>query len=143
MGQNEAIRQETVSDEFIEKKFRSFFVSPKEKFVCSLGNGYIQNFIANGFVNKGFAVVSDKRVYFNGKTYEVRNTRLKALSESRTVDLKDVTGTGVRSIKYPLLWIMAIVAFVFMFAITVIASFIFCVLSYPHTISPLSNSSNK
>lgn len=89
------------------EKFKHFFMNPKEQFVCALGNGYIQNYLAGGFVGKGFAVVSDKRVYFNGKTYEVHNSRLKATSESRTVDLKDVTGTGVRAIKYPLLWIVA------------------------------------
>ncbi len=93
-------------------------MNPKEQFVCALGNGYIQNYLAGGFVGKGFAVVSDKRVYFNGKTYEVRSSRLKATSESRTVDLKDVTGTGVRSIKYPLLWILAIVTAVLAVVIT-------------------------
>lgn len=87
-------------------------MNPKEQFVCALGNGYIQNYLAGGFVGKGFAVVSDKRVYFNGKTYEVHNSRLKATSESRTVDLKDVTGTGVRAIKYPLLKIFAIISVV-------------------------------
>lgn len=92
------------------EKFKHFFMNPKEQFVCALGNSYIQNYLAGGFVGKGFSVVSDKRVYFNGKTYEVHNSRLKVTSESRTVDLKDVTGTGVRSIKYPLLKIFAIIS---------------------------------
>lgn len=105
------------------EKFKQFFMNPKENFVCSLGNGYIQNFLANGSVGNGFAVVSDKRVYFNGKTYEVHNSRLKATSESRTVDLKDVTGTGVRAIKYPLLWILAIVTAVLAVVITTIVTF--------------------
>lgn len=108
------------------EKFKQFFMNPKEQFVCALGNGYIQNYLAGGFVGKGFAVVSDKRVYFNGKTYEVHNSRLKATSESRTVDLKDVTGTGVRAIKYPLLWILAIVAAVLAVVITTIVAFKLC-----------------
>lgn len=94
------------------EKFKHFFMNPKEQFVCALGNSYIQNYLAGGFVGKGFSVVSDKRVYFNGKTYEVHNSRLKVTSESRTVDLKDVTGTGVRAIKYPLLKIFAIISVV-------------------------------
>ena len=100
-------------------KFKHFFMNPKEQFVCALGNGYIQNFLANGYVGNGFAVVSDKRVYFNGKTYEVHNSRLKATSESRTVDLKDVTGTGVRAIVYPLLKIFAIISAVAMVLIAI------------------------
>lgn len=104
------------------EKFKRFFMNPKEEFVCALGNGYIQNFLANGSVGNGFAVVSNKRVYFNGKIYEVHNSRLKATSESRTVDLKDVTGTGVRAIKYPLLWILAIVAAVLLFVLAFVFS---------------------
>lgn len=92
------------------EKYKRFFMNPKENYVCALGNGYIQKFLANGSIGNGFSVVSDKRVYFNGKIYEVHNSRLKATSESRTVDLKDVTGTGVRAIKYPLLLIAAIVS---------------------------------
>ena len=107
MEHNETLQQEPLIVDNNEKKFKHFFMNPKETYVCSLGNGYIQNYLAGGFVGKGLAVVSDKRVYFNGKTYEVRNSRLKATSESRTVDLKDVTGTGVRAIKYPLLWRVA------------------------------------
>lgn len=120
MEHNETLQQEPLTADNNEKKFKRFFMNPKEKYVCSLGNGYIQNYLAGGFVGKGFAVVSDKRVYFNGKTYEVHNSRLKATSESRTVDLKDVTGTGVRAIKYPLLWILAIVAAVLAIVITTI-----------------------
>lgn len=120
MEHNETLQQEPITVDNNEKKFKRFFMNPKEKYVCSLGNGYIQNYLAGGFVGKGFAVVSDKRVYFNGKTYEVHNSRLKATSESRTVDLKDVTGTGVRAIKYPLLWILAIVVAVLAVVITTI-----------------------
>lgn len=120
MEHNVTLQQEPLTVDNNEKKFKRFFMNPKEKYVCSLGNGYIQNYLAGGFVGKGFAVVSDKRVYFNGKTYEVHNSRLKATSESRTVDLKDVTGTGVRAIKYPLLWILAIVAAVLAVVITTI-----------------------
>lgn len=104
------------------EKFKRFFMNPKERFVCALGNGYIQNFLADGYVGKGFAVVSDKRVYFNGKSYEVHSRRLKAMNESRIVDLKDVTGTGVRTITYPLLWIMSIAAAVLAVVIATIVA---------------------
>lgn len=92
-------------------------MNPKEQFVCARGNGYIQNYLAGGFVGKGFAVVSDNRVYFNGKTYDVVGKKLRATNESRTVDLKDVTGTGVRAIKYPLLLILGIIVPILLFLI--------------------------
>lgn len=108
------------------EKFKRFFMNPKEEFVCALGNGYIQNFLANGSVGKGFAVVSDKRVYFKGKTYDVVGKKLRATNESRTVDLKDVTGTGVRAVKYPLLLILGIIVpiLLFLFILTLIVSLV-------------------
>lgn len=76
-----------------DERFKSFFMNPKEKFVCALGNGYLLNFLAHRSLNTGFAVVSDKRVYFKGKAYEIGMGKLKSKSVSSTVDLKDVTGT--------------------------------------------------
>ena len=54
-----------------DEKFKRFFMNPKEKLVTTLGNTYIQNFLNNGSVRNGFSVVSDKRVYFQGTTYEL------------------------------------------------------------------------
>jgi hypothetical protein len=70
-------------------------MSPKEKLVCVLGNTYTQNFLASGSATMGFSVVSDKRVYFRGTTYWVDGKKIRKMSESKTVDLKDVTGTSV------------------------------------------------
>ena len=90
--------------------YKPMFMRPKERFVCSLGNGYVQQFLANGFIGNGFSVVSDKRVYFNGRSYTVTGRKVRATNESRTVDLKDVTGTGVRTVTYPVLIVFAILA---------------------------------
>ncbi len=54
-----------------DERFKRFFVSPKEKLVTTLGNTYIQNFLSDGSISQGFAVVSDKRMYFQGTTYEL------------------------------------------------------------------------
>lgn len=85
-----------------EGKFKNFFMSPKEKLVAVLGNSYIENFLHNGSVEKGFAVVSDKRVYFQGNNYYISydakgKKKVIRNQQSRTVDLKDVTGTGTDS----------------------------------------------
>lgn len=99
-----------------DEKFKRFFMNPKEKLVTTLGNTYIQNFLNNGSVRNGFSVVSDKRVYFQGKTYELvtkNNGRKKVIKtkKSRTVDLKDVTGTGYDSYSNVLAKILAFVFF--------------------------------
>lgn len=101
-----------------DEKFKRFFMNPKEKLVTTLGNTYIQNFLNDGSVRNGFSVVSDKRVYFQGKTYELvtkNNGRKKVIKtkKSRTVDLKDVTGTGYDSYSNVLAKILAFVFFAF------------------------------
>lgn len=100
-----------------DEKFKRLFMNPKEKLVTTLGNTYIQNFLNNGSLEKGFSVVSDKRVYFQGTTYEMvtkNNGRKKAIKtrKSRTVDLKDVTGTGYDSHSSFLAKIVSVVLFV-------------------------------
>ena len=74
-------------------------MSPNEKLVTTLGNNYIQNYLHNGSVRNGFAVVSDKRAYFYGTSYTISyngrgNPNANKMSRSQVVDLKDVTGSG-------------------------------------------------
>lgn len=84
-----------------DQRFKSFFMNPKEKLVCVLGNSYAQNFLSTGGLFNGFSVVSDKRVYFKGNTYWIQNGRPQKMREAKTVDLKDVTGTGQRTFTKP------------------------------------------
>lgn len=96
------VQSETNTARRYEGKFNSFFMSPKEKLVAVLGNSYIENFLQNGSVARGFSVVSDKRVYFQGNNYRIdydAKGKKKVIrnQQSRTVDLKDVTGTKTDS----------------------------------------------
>lgn len=82
-----------------DAKFTRLFMSPNEKLVATLGNNYIQNYLHNGSVRNGFAVVSDKRAYFYGTSYTISyngrgNPNANKMSRSQVVDLKDVTGSG-------------------------------------------------
>ncbi len=89
------------------------FVSMKEKYICSLGNTYFQSFIANGTLSTGFAVLSDKRVYFKGKIYNLtQGKKWFMTNESKSVDLKDVTGTSVQEINNIGLLVCGVVFFV-------------------------------
>ncbi len=81
------------SDKEMEK-VSGCFVNREEKYVASLGNGYIANFLANGGLKKGFAILSDKRVYFKGTCLTGTGRHLTKTNEERTVDNTDVTGSG-------------------------------------------------
>lgn len=78
---------------------KRFFASPNEKFITVLGNSYLERFISNGSLESGFAVISDKRAYFQGTSYIITHgnngkRQVVKTQQSRTVDLKDITGTG-------------------------------------------------
>lgn len=73
---------------------RKLFIDSNEKQIATLGGGYIKNFIMSGDMSKGFCAVSDKRVYFRGKCYVKSGKYYRVSKEERTVDLKDVTGSG-------------------------------------------------
>lgn len=87
------VKQYTLKDNEI-RKFSEYFISRDEKYVSSLGNGYIMNYLANGSLSNGFAVISDKRVYFRGSCFTGQGKSLRRTDEERTVDIKDVTGSG-------------------------------------------------
>ncbi len=82
-----------------DAKFTQLFMSPNEKLVTTLGNNYLENYLYNGSIKKGSAVVSDKRAYFYGTSYTISynnkgNPNATRMARSQVVDLKDVTGTG-------------------------------------------------
>lgn len=99
---------------------RSMFVDSSEQEVATLGGNYLQNFLAGGVLNKGFCTVSNKRVYFKGKCYTKSGSHYKSTKEERTVDLKDITGTGFSKTK-------SFTAFVLMLISIAWAMFVFCV----------------
>lgn len=77
-------------------KLNDLFIESEEQYRTSIGNGYILNFLSNQNIFKGFAVVSNCRVYFKGTFYTIQQNKFMKLFESKTVDLKDITGTGFR-----------------------------------------------
>lgn len=76
-----------------------FFRSPEEKMVAVLGGQYYQKYVNNKTVNKGFAVMSDKRLYLRGKCYNITEGKSGAGSYQKThkekdIDIRDVIGIG-------------------------------------------------
>lgn len=87
------VEEYKLKDKEVEQ-LSQIFVSKDEKYVASLGNGYIMNYLANRTMSRGFSIVSNKRVYFRGSCLSGKGKSLQKSDEERTVDIKDVTGSG-------------------------------------------------
>ena len=95
-----------------ENQFTAMLASPDERLVSVLGNNIAQTFFATGTIGKGFAVLSDRRVYFKGKCLQRTGKRFSAIHEERVVDVSNVTGTGFVHTKPVWLLVISIVLFV-------------------------------
>lgn len=80
------------------KNLRDILFSQNEEIVAVLGNNVIQRFLTTGILGNGFAVLSDKRLYFRGKCLHKKGKFYRTNTEEKSVDLKDVTGTGFEHI---------------------------------------------
>lgn len=93
------VQEYKLKDKEIEKLSQSF-ASRDEKYIASLGNGYIMNYLTNGSMSKGFAFITDKRVYFKGSCLSGTGKNLVKTNEERTVDVKNITGSGFTYHRY-------------------------------------------
>lgn len=76
-------------------KLTKLLVNPdEEEIMACLGNNLAQTFVSTGELGNGFAILSNKRVYFKGKCLIRKGKGFYSRTEERTVDLDDVTGTG-------------------------------------------------
>lgn len=72
----------------------SEFVDNDEQIVAELGSSYLKNIISEGKVSDVSAVLTQKRLYLDGKTYLISGKSLTAIKESRIINVEDITGTG-------------------------------------------------
>ncbi len=89
-------------------------IDSDEKIIYTMKNstGWLDallNFKVFG-INSNTGMITDKRVYYSGKTYYKRGKNLSRLYEKRTVDLQDVTSTGFSRITH-ISWIISAVIF--------------------------------
>ena len=94
-------------------KFKKIFIEPTEEFVSSIGKTYIKSYLTDGSLFKGFAIVSNKRVYFKGSCYEREGKECRKINEERIVDLSDITGTGYKIIMQKWKIHVAIILFIY------------------------------
>ena len=80
---------------------KSLVMDPTEEVKGVLCNNFMQTFISTGVLGNGFAILTDKRVYFKGKCFFRKGKGFYSKTEEKTVDLKDVTGTGFVHNKAP------------------------------------------
>lgn len=98
-SENNEIQEYKLKNNEIEH-LSAFFISKDEKYISSLGNGYIMNYLANKTMSKGYAFITDKRVYFKGSCLNGTGKVLKKTNEERTVDVKNITGSGFTYHRY-------------------------------------------
>lgn len=97
------------------KKY-NFFVEDFETPKAELGSGFIQSYLGGGVLSKGFAIATERRVYFKGKSYfKDYKGHWKKQMQEKTVDLKDITGTGYTSMRQLWMLITGIASFFWYF----------------------------
>lgn len=75
-------------------KLTAMFVSSDERPVAVLGTNTAETFFSTGTLGNGFAVLSNKRVYFRGRSFVRTGKRFSTRSEERVMDVQNITGTG-------------------------------------------------
>lgn len=87
-----------------ESAYSKVFVELDEQLLGTLGNGYLENILGKK-VKKAHALLTDKRVYFQGTFFSGSGKKLQQDIVEKIVDLEDITGTGFRYNKpIGLLW---------------------------------------
>ncbi len=102
-------------------------INDNENVKATIGYGYLKNIISNSastaleFIDSGitdsslktltsmsktFGIVTDKRVYCFGKTYESINGKIRSTRGRKIIDITDVTGTSI--IKTRNIWALLI-----------------------------------
>jgi len=76
-------------------EYGKVFVEPDEQLLGTLGNGYIENILGKK-VKKTHALLTNKRVYFQGTFFSGSGKKLQQDIIEKVVDLEDITGTGFR-----------------------------------------------
>lgn len=86
----------TTTPSYIEpSSYNKVFVESDEQLLGTLGNGYLESLL-NKKVKKCHALLTDKRLYFQGTFFSGSGKTLQQDIVEKIVDLEDITGTGFR-----------------------------------------------
>lgn len=103
-------------NEKIIEKLRPYLADQSETIVGIIGNKMIEKFIANGTIENGFAILTDRRVYFKGTNFSRKGKSFYKTNEEQMVNVESVTGTKFIH-RNPIWWkISSIICYVFTFS---------------------------
>jgi hypothetical protein len=78
-----------------QNAYGGVFCSPGERQVCTIGTGYISNYVSGGGASHAGATLTNKRIYFSGSVFRQNaNGNFVNVSRRQIVNVRDVTGTG-------------------------------------------------
>ncbi|MCL2198071.1 MAG: hypothetical protein FWB80_04030 [Defluviitaleaceae bacterium] len=71
------------------------FFSKNEQEICSIGTGYVANFVSGGGADRAGATLTNKRVYFSGSTFfiDAKGDPVQ-LKQRKVINTCDITGTS-------------------------------------------------
>ena len=103
-------QDESNSEDDYERKISQLFMSQNERLVAVLGKKHSEKYLEKGKCREGFAIISDKRLYSFGRSYDIGTNlfgkkTVRENKQSKTIDLKDITGTWEGSYR-PICWLM-------------------------------------
>lgn len=107
-----------------ESAYSKVFVEPDEQLLGTLGNGYLENILGKK-VKKTHALLTNKRVYFQGTFFSGSGKTLQQDIIEKIVDLEDITGTCFRYNK-PIGIIISIIISIITTVITGIVGAVWC-----------------
>lgn len=84
-----------VSSNNANKQLKSsgLFIDPNEITMATIGANYVQNAITDGTLEKGSAILTNKRLYFKGKVYSGSGKNMKSHTEESVVSVEEITLT--------------------------------------------------
>ncbi len=68
-------------------------IDPNETIIASLGNNYIQSIIGSRSIQRGFAILTDKRVYYSGQVFSGKGRGANASTEECVIPIENITRT--------------------------------------------------
>jgi predicted Zn-ribbon and HTH transcriptional regulator len=103
-------------------RYSGTFCSPDEKQITTLGTGYVANFLSAGEVEASGATLTNKRIYFSGKSFMLSGDgKLSSAKERKIVAVRDITGVGYKQfdpIHYIVSAVLALIAGFGLFGMT-------------------------
>lgn len=71
---------------------KSMLIDPGETVIASIGNSYLQNMVGSRSVKSGFALLTEKRVYYSGQAFS-GNGRGGMITEECIIPVENITRT--------------------------------------------------